>query len=281
VNDALPFGAHAPRAGWGRVIRFAQRAPQNLVGKQLARLARDFYLRRAPLPVDVSVGDMRLRCQLDDNTCERKFVFTPWRFDPLERSALAASLPRDGVFVDIGANVGIYALSAALVLGPAGRVIAFEPFPAAYRRLVFNIDATRGQRPAWPQVQALDLGISDRDETRELRIDAGNLGGASIAGAARFASAESAATVRIRCKPLLQALDELAVQRIDVLKIDIEGAEDLALVPFLVNADEARLPRRMIVENSEALWKLDLRAALARRSYRATARTRLNTIWAR
>lgn len=263
------------------MIRFAQGAPHNALGKQLARLARDFYLRRAPLPVDVTVGEMRLRCQLDDNTCERKFVFTPWRFDPLERSVLTSSLPRDGVFVDIGANVGIYSLTAALLMSPGGRVIAFEPFPAAYRRLVFNIDATRDQRPDWPQVQALDLGISDREETRELRIDAGNLGGGSIAGAARFACIDSAATVRIRCKPLLAALDELAVEHIDVLKIDVEGAEDLALVPFLGSAEEPRLPRRMIVENSEALWTLDLPGALARRGYRATARTRLNTIWAR
>jgi FkbM family methyltransferase len=271
----------APSQGWQRVIRFAQDAPRNPVGKQLARLARDLYLWRAPLPVDVQVGEMRLRCALRDNTGERKFVFTPWRFDALERGELAANLPRDGVFVDIGANIGIYTLTAALLMGGSGRVISFEPFPPAYARLTFNIDATRGHRADWPRLQALEIGISDREGPRVLRIDAGNLGGASIAGDARFARADSHDELEIRCKPLLAALDELAVDRIDVLKIDIEGAEDLALVPFLADADERCLPGRMIIENSDALWKRDLRGALSSRGYHAAARTRLNTIWAR
>jgi len=278
--DPAPFGALSPSPGWSRVLRFAQNVPQNVLGKQLARAARDLYLWRAPLPVDVSVGEMRLRCALRDNTCERKFVFTPWRFDPLERAALAAALPRDGVFVDVGANVGIYSLTAALQMGPAGRVIAFEPYPPAHRRLSFNLEATRAARADWPQVQALDIGISEREQTLELRIDAGNLGGGSIA-AGRFSKAGSAEAVTIRCRPLLDVLDDLNVARIDVLKIDVEGAEDLALVPFLAQSSPERLPRRMIVENSDALWKLDLRAALAARGYRATTRTRLNTVWGR
>ena len=93
--------------------------------------------------MDVTVGDIRLRCYLRDNTCERKFVFTPWRFDPQEPSAMAAALPPDGVFVDVGANVGIYTLTAALLLGARGRIVALEPYPLAHERLLFNIEATR------------------------------------------------------------------------------------------------------------------------------------------
>src|SRR4029077_20640144 len=101
----------APRAGFRRLIEFAQAAPRNAFGKQLARAARGLYLWQAPSPVDVSVGDIRLRCYLRENTCERKLVFTPWRFDPLELRAMAESLPTDGVFIDVGANVGIYSLT--------------------------------------------------------------------------------------------------------------------------------------------------------------------------
>ena len=278
TDGAPPFGALAPSPGWLRLMQLAQNAPRNLLGKQLARAARNLYLWRAPLPVDVTLGDMKLRCQLRDNTCERKFVFTPWRFDPMERAMIAAALPRDGVFVDIGANVGIYSLTAALHLGAEGRVFAFEPFPPAFRRLQFNLGATRAQRTDWPRVHVLDIGISDREESRELRIDAGNLGGGSIA-TGRFSKAGSTDAVVIRCRPLLRVLDEFAVDRIDVLKIDVEGAEDLALCPFLEQAADERLPQRMIIENSDVLWTLDLRAALARRGYRATTRTRLNTVW--
>jgi len=278
----LPFGRFAPTAGYRRLLEFAQRAPHNVLGKQLAHAARSLYLMRAPSPVDVTVGGIRLRSYLRENTCERKFVFTPWRFDPLELEAMAASLPTDGVFVDVGANVGIYTLTAALLLGAHGRIIALEPNALAHERLMFNIDATRAGRADWPRIDVLPLGISDRDETRELRIDRGNLGGASIAaGAARFSDRGSEGSLTIRCKPLLQVFDDCGVDRPDVLKIDIEGAEDLALLPFLVHSPEARLPRRLIVENSDHLWKGDLRAAFGERGYVVQRRSRLNTVYAR
>jgi FkbM family methyltransferase len=280
--DSLsPFGTFTPPAGHLRLLRLAQHAPQNAFGKQVARIARGLYLWRAPLPADVSIGEMRLRCYLRDNTSERKFVFTPWRFDPIERAALASALRPDGVFVDVGANVGIYTLTAALRLGAAGRIVALEPFPAAYQRLLFNIASTRAGRDDWPRIDTLQVGAAARDEIRELRIDAGNLGGGSIAGTTRFARADSEAAVAIRCRPLVDILAELDVRRVDMLKIDIEGAEDIALVPFLADTTESLLPRRMIVENSEPLWKADLTGALAARGYRALMRTRLNTIWAR
>ena len=46
------------------------------------------------------------------------------------------------MFVDIGANVGIHTLTAALCLGPSGRVVALAP-PHALARLCFNVQATR------------------------------------------------------------------------------------------------------------------------------------------
>jgi FkbM family methyltransferase len=280
-DTRTPFGAFQPSGSGLTLLKVAQNAPQNFLGKQIARLARGLYLRGAALPADISIGDMRLRCYLRDNTSERKFVFTPWRFDPLERDTLATSLPADGVFIDIGANVGIYTLSAALLLGARGHIVALEPNPHAYRRLVFNVEATRAARSDWPRIDALEIGVADTAGPAALRIDAGNLGGGSIAGAARFSKQGSQASLTIICRPLLEILAELAITRVDVLKIDVEGAEDVALRPFLLGADESLLPRRLIVENSEPLWKTDLPGAIAARGYRRLMRTRLNTIYAR
>ena len=277
-----PFGRFVASPAYARLLDFAQRAPRNGFGKQLARLARALYLWRAPLPVDVEVEELRLRCYLRDNTCERKFVFTPWRFDAAERGAIAAALPRDGVFVDIGANVGIYTLSAAMRLGNSGRIVAIEPYPPAYERLRFNIDATRAGRAEWPRIDALAFGVADRPEFRELTIDPGNLGGGSITPArARFSTPVAGGRVRIECRPLLGILADLGVDRIDALKIDIEGAEDCALAPFLDGAPPALLPRRLAIENSDHLWKTDLRGAITRHGYRVEVRTRLNTVYAR
>jgi FkbM family methyltransferase len=276
-----PFGTYAPSTGRLRLLQLAQQAPRNFLGRQLARWIRGIYLWRAPLPVDVNVGELRLRCHLHDNTCERKFVFTPWRFDPMELEALSTGLPDDGVFVDVGANVGIYVLKAAVQLGPTGRIVAFEPSPDALARLRFNLAATADASRPWPRMDICDHGVSDREEVRELHVDAGNLGGGSIlSGQARFTSAGSRSSLRIRCRPLLESLLDLGIESIDVLKIDIEGAEDVALMPFLARAADRMLPRRLIVENSEKLWKGDLAGALAARDYRLTGKSRLNNLYA-
>ena len=43
-----------------------------------------------------------------------------------------------GVFVDVGANVGTYALALARDVGADGKVIAIEPHPVTHARLAFN-----------------------------------------------------------------------------------------------------------------------------------------------
>jgi FkbM family methyltransferase len=279
-GDAPPFGSYPPTAARAQLLRMAQTAPRNALGKQLARAARALYLWQAPAPSDVSVGDLRLRCWLSDNTCERKFVFTPWRFDVRELAAIGEVLPPDGVFIDIGANVGIYTLHAATRMNGRGHIVAFEPFPDAHERLRFNIESTRRGRGDWPRIDVARLGVADSEGTRELTVDAGNLGGNSIAaGAARYSRAGAGMRVTIECRPLLEALIGLRVARIDALKIDIEGAEDLALCPFLSHAPPELLPRLIVLENSDSLWKCDLRAALSERGYSLLFRTRLNSVY--
>ena len=48
-----------------------------------------------------------------------------------------------GVFVDVGANVGTYALALAQHVGASGKVIAIEPHPVTHARLAFNHAASR------------------------------------------------------------------------------------------------------------------------------------------
>ncbi len=272
-----PYGHHAPPRWIARLIAFAQGLPQNWFGQQIAQIIRRLVLKLAPLPIDTSVGALRMRCYLRDNNSERKFLFMPWRFDLLEREWIARELPRDGVFVDIGANVGIYSLSASQSLGPAGRIVAFEPNPPAHQRLSFNLEATRaGATAGWPKVDILQIGVSDAEGEFELRLDAGNLGGSSIS-----INHQSGGTVRVRCRPLLTVLTELGIGAIDALKIDIEGAEDRALIPFLATAPDALLPRCIVIENSEKLWSQDLTGAILGKGYAVAKRTRMNTVYRR
>jgi hypothetical protein len=73
-------------------------------------------------------------------------------------------------------------------------------------------------------------------------------------------------------------LNEAGIASIDALKIDIEGAEDLALAPFLREAANELLPRLVLIEDRPD-WTIDLYALLGQRGYAQWARSRHNIIF--
>jgi glycosyltransferase involved in cell wall biosynthesis len=80
--------------------------------------------------------------------------------------------------------------------------------------------------------------VSDRDEMLAFHLHPANLGAGSLVVASPHRS-----TTQIPCVTLLRQLQDLQVEHVDVLKIDIEGAEEQALRPFLQAAPESLLPR--------------------------------------
>lgn len=253
----------------------AQAAGNNPIGRLIAKMAIGFVRRSAETPIDLQVEQLRLRCFLWDNYTERKFVFMPWRFDVRERKYLFASLPADGVVVDIGANVGVYTLLAANHMRSGARVLAIEPYAPIFARLCFNISATEQSRERWPQITPLQLGVADEEGEFDLHIHPGNLGENSLVPAGGGQGQHE----RIKCLPLSRILNDHDIKRMDLLKIDIEGAEDIALIPFLRDAPESQLPRCVLLENSADRWRLDLVGWLHKRGYSAALRTRMNTVY--
>ena len=63
---------------------------------------------------------------------------------------------------------------------------------------------------------------------------------------------------------------------IDALKIDVEGAEDIVLAPFLRDAPQSLLPHLILIEDTRDVWGVDLFALLAARGYTETERSRQN-----
>ncbi|MDZ7734974.1 MAG: FkbM family methyltransferase [Gammaproteobacteria bacterium] len=241
---------------------------------RLALAIRRLALILAGSPLDVMVDNFRLRSCLGDNVSERKYVFMPRSFDPSERALIVDELPPDGVFVDIGANVGIYTLTAASVLGPVGRIIAFEPCPATYERLRFNININRDSMKAGEGIALLPMGVSDRSGEFDLFLDSTNLGGNSLQK-----RRDDDQSMKIECTPLLNALRGQKIGRVDILKIDIEGAEEQALVPFFSDAPRALLPQVIIMENSNEERRAALVQTMYRLGYVKTDSLRMNSIY--
>jgi FkbM family methyltransferase len=286
-----PFGARRPSALVRGMIRCAQGMPRNRFGLLVANLFRSLVTRRGRMPMDVEAEGIRLRCFFRDNYSEKKFVFTPWRFDAKEREYIRNQLPKDGVFIDIGANVGIYSVTALKALGPGGQLVAIEPNPSVHERLVFDLTANGAFGvDGGPVVHTLQVGVSDKHEELELYINARNLGESSLRQGGRALTPDSGngksrrgqrPTESIPCRPLLEIIESLSLPRVTGIKIDIEGAEDKALVPYLRSAPEALLARFIVLENSEKAWKLPLIAEMEARGYRQSSRFRMNSIYER
>jgi FkbM family methyltransferase len=262
-----------------KLIRTCHKASAPIFSRILAPLVRRLVARNTmALPIDVNVGGMNLRCQFTDNYSEKKFVFTPWRYDAKEREMLKECLSGGGTFIDIGANVGLYTLTAAKAMaGQQGNIIAFEPNPLTMARLETNVSANSSWTDG--KVLLLNHGVADQETSFTLNIDSNNLGASSISADKGQGNSDEAVTIEIPCRPLLTTLSELEITTITALKIDIEGAEDIALMPFLADAPGSLLPRLLIIENSEDRWASDVHSALKDRGYTESYRGKMNSVY--
>lgn len=275
AGDQPPFGAFAPGAALRAILSVTQAMPASRPGRLVAHAMRRLGIRLMNgRPADVVSLGARLRLHPFRNVCEKRVLFTPQYFDPREREILAARIAasRDGdsfVFVDIGANIGAYALAVAAQAGPGARILAIEPQPAIFERLVTNIRLN-----PFGTVKAVDCAVADKSGEVTLFLDPSNQGESSV----KIIGSSRATPVKVQARTLLELLQDEGFDHVDAIKLDVEGAEDLILEPFLQEAPRHLLPRLLILEDGSGRWQVDLVKLLQDNGYRLAERTRLNFI---
>lgn len=265
-----PFGAYALSAWQKRLLAVAQRQPVSWLGRRLALLLRRAVLTRRSTPIDAHADNFSLRVYVTDNVSERKFLFMPQFCDPAERAYIETHLSPDGVFLDIGANAGIYTLTAARAyarLHGSGQVLAVEANPTMQARLNFNV-ALNGLQP---QVRLAPLALSDHSGEVAFTLSDTNLGESGLA-------TPGSRSLRVPCKTLVDLLRDEAIRQVDGMKIDVEGVEDIILVPFFQQAERSLFPRFIVIENSMDRWRTDLLGLLTEVGYRQHGAHKMNLI---
>lgn len=167
------------------------------------------------------LGGWRYACDLR-NVIAREACLTG-RSAPAETAALLAALPRGGTFVDVGANWGYFTLVAAHAVGPEGRVLALEPDPRMAAEVRGNV-ARNGIRhvtvletaAADGAGEALLAGYAEADRNR---------GVSSLVSA----PAGNAPSFAVRTAALDDLMDAHGIPSADLVKVDVEGAEELVL----------------------------------------------------
>ena len=126
------------------------------------------------------------------------------------------------VVLDVGANIGIFTLLAASRVGPGGRVIAVEPI-ARNRQLL----ARAAQVNGFARIELIAGAASDRTGTMQLRTHPHTSNSATPAAAGELLRDARGVVVSVPALVLDERCADL--DRLDLLKIDIEGMEPLAL----------------------------------------------------
>lgn len=133
-----------------------------------------------------------------------------------EVQALEELLQGGDWVIDVGANFGLYTVLAGRKVEPEGRVLAFEPFPDSFQMLRRNSEGNALQDVAqlWP------CALGERTGTATLSVHADP--GRNTLGSL---GSEGGSEIQISVRPFDEIAEELAMSRIDFIKMDVEGFE--------------------------------------------------------
>ena len=165
-------------------------------------------------------------------------------WDPILSDFIRSTLRPGDVFVDVGANAGYFALLAAQCVGASGRVLAIEPNPSVATQLLKNI-----QRSRLRNVITEEVACSDTLEPLVLYLhDDSNSGRASVSRG----NANGVEEVEVQSTTFDRLVNKHNLQRIRLVKIDVEGAESLVL-KGMVNTMQELQPLIVLELESELL----------------------------
>ncbi|MEO1253110.1 MAG: FkbM family methyltransferase [Pseudomonadota bacterium] len=278
-----PFGAYALSG-----VRAALRAvgcslPEGFGARRVASFLRKLTILGREDPFDVMLFQgQSVRLYPRDNLCEKRVFAAPQLWDSGERAALdraiaAAPADRPFVFIDAGANVGLYSLfarSAAARHGRAFKGLAIEPDPETARRLRFNLDASGAN-----EITVAETALAAEEGTARLATHGDNRGETAIAAGSGGEDGEGAA---VRAAPLAKVMEDARIDKADALKIDIEGVEFEVLNAYFKAIAPGDRPATIIMETprrgdgNEAALKL-----CRENGYEIAERTRMNSVLAK
>jgi FkbM family methyltransferase len=184
------------------------------------RLLRLFEpLAFAPARVEIEPGVSLL---LDPYDLISKAILLDSEWEPAVWRSISDGLHEGSVLLDVGAHIGYDSLKGAVKVGKTGQVLAFEPNPDTLKLLRDNIAASHAAN-----VIVEPIACTDREQTLTLYgAPRANTGSASLAREnAEFFGDHATREFRVRGRPIDDVVREAGLKRVDVIKIDVEGAE--------------------------------------------------------
>ncbi len=142
-------------------------------------------------------------------------------YEPNELYFLSRMLKPGGTFIDVGANIGLYSLVAARIVGFGGRVLAFEPSSRERELLESNIVRNHLTQVV---VDSRALG-NEQNSHAVLHLADDQHGGQNTLGTVVYENVRLVRDAEVEMTTLDHVVAERGLDSVDVVKIDVEGAE--------------------------------------------------------
>lgn len=222
VRLAVPFApfltVRRPLAPFPNYTFGASEHPSG-IGKTRERIWR--YLResgKSKVITTMWYEGLRVAQHLGDD--QSRCLYVSGCIDPNEMAFVAGYLRLGMVFVDVGANQGLYTLLASRKVGPMGRVVSVEPSQRELSFLRRNLDLNH-----LTNVVVQEVALSDSSGTALLRIANIEHGGHNTLGHFVYDDVTPAAEEPVLLTTLDLVVQQLNLPRVDLIKVDAEGCE--------------------------------------------------------
>jgi len=161
----------------------------------------------------------KFRVDLTDNI-QRQIYFLG-HYEPKITELIRRTLAPGDTFIDVGANTGYYTVLAGLLVGSQGAVHSFEPIPDIFSAMQSNVSLNSLNNVYLNQVALYE----DETEVEVFLPAAGNMGSGSVVKQPYHPGP----TVRSPATSLDRYVRQARIERIRLIKMDIEGGEIAAL----------------------------------------------------
>lgn len=127
-------------------------------------------------------------------------------------------LEKGDIFLDVGANIGLFSLIASQYVESKGKIYAFEPTPETFSRLCENVEIN-----AFSNISTFQIGLSDKEE--ELLFNVSQAGYDAWNSFAKLKELEDSCSISIKTTTLDSFLNQQEISDVNLIKIDVEGWE--------------------------------------------------------
>jgi FkbM family methyltransferase len=239
------------------VLRAGCRLP--LPGRHTAVETLASWLRPGAPVLIRDVSGLELRCDLTDHVQRQVYYGL---YEAAETRIIRSLLRPGSIFFDLGANVGYFTLLAASAVGPAGQVHAFEPITENTDVITWNLTHN-----CLRNTVVNTVGVSDGSTATLLVIKPLGFGSSAWASITMTHSDDNTEPVTVPAVAIDDYVAQHVIAAVTLMKIDVEGAEMLALrgaerllsrpdAPDVICEVNPRLLRRIGIEPHEVSDRL-------------------------